>query len=84
MNFSNLPLDYEIRFNGVFRHGEYDYRNKKSYIVLLRVYASIFRKNTKLSKYLEIEYAGVLRCQEHEYDHKKFPSIVLRVYMSFF
>ena len=57
---------------------------KKSYDVLLRVYTSIFRKNTKLSQYLEIEYVGVLRCQEHEYDHKKSPSIVLRVYMLIF
>ena len=57
---------------------------KKSYYVFSRVYTSIFRKNTKLSQYLDIEYVGILRCQEHEYDHKKSPSIVLRIYMSIF
>ena len=44
VNFSNLPFDLEIGFNGFFRYGEHEYRNKKSYDVLLRVYASIFRK----------------------------------------
>ena len=45
---------------------------KISYDVLLRVYASILRKNTYLSQYLEIGYVGVLRRQEHEYSPHKF------------
>ena len=26
--FSNLPFDFEIRFNGVLRHEEHEYLNK--------------------------------------------------------
>ena len=63
VKFSTLTLNLGLMAS--IDMGNTNITIKNSYDILLRVYASIFRKNTNLSQYLEIGYVGVLRRQEY-------------------
>ena len=54
-----ITLDLEIGLNGVLRHGEREYRFKKSHDVLLRVYASIFQKIQICPRSLKLGMKGL-------------------------